>query len=73
MVDCFANGTYQLADLDGTLHASRVNGLQLKIYHTRLMMVEKDEMPEEETVPLKSVEPCDAASLVSLFVAANHE
>ena len=30
MVDCFPNGTYQLADLDGALHALRVNGLQLK-------------------------------------------
>ena len=29
--ECFENGTYQLADLDGTLHASRVNGLRLKI------------------------------------------
>ena len=48
MVNCFANGTYQLADLDGTPHASRVNGLRLKIYHARLMMVSKDEMPEEK-------------------------
>ena len=32
VVDGFANGTYQLADLDGTLHASRVNGLRLKIF-----------------------------------------
>ena len=73
MVDCFANGTYQLANLDGTLHASRVNGLRLKIYHARLMMVEKDTMVEEEIVPSKNVETCDAASLVSLFAAADHE
>ena len=50
VVSCFANGTYKLADLDGTLHASRVNGLRLKIYHARLMMVEKDEMLEEKFV-----------------------
>ena len=73
MVDCFANGTYQLAYLDGALHASRVNGLRLKIYHARLMMVEKDAMSEEETLSLKNVETCDAASLVSLFAAADHE
>ena len=73
VVDCFPNGTYQLADLDGALHASRVNGLRLKIYLARLMMVEKDVMPEEETVPLKDVETCDVASLGSLFAAADHE
>ena len=73
VVDCFANGTYQLADLDGTLHASRVNGLRLKIYHARLMMVEKDEMSEGETMPLMNVETFDTASLMSLFVAADHE
>ena len=73
MVDCFANGTYQLLDLDGTLHASRVNGLRLKIYHARLMLVEKDELSEEETVSLETVETCDEASLVSLFAAADHE
>ena len=30
VMESFANGTYQLADLDGTLHASRVNGFHLK-------------------------------------------
>ena len=39
MIDCFANGTYQLADLDGALHASRVNGLCLKMYHARFLVV----------------------------------
>ena len=39
VMESFANGTYQLADLDGTLHASRVNGFRLKKYHARLMMV----------------------------------
>ena len=73
MVDCFANGTYQLADLDGAPHVSRVNGLQLKIDHARLTMVEKDAMSEEETMPFKNVETCDAASLMSLFAVADHE
>ena len=50
VADCFPNGTYQLADLDGMLHASRVNGLRLKIYHARLMMVDKYEDPQEEVV-----------------------
>ena len=73
VVDCFTNGTYQLSDLDGTLHASRVNGLRLKIYYARLMLVKKDELSEEETVCLETVETCDEASLVSLFAAAGHE
>ncbi|RYA46319.1 hypothetical protein DD606_24495 [Enterobacter cloacae complex sp. GF14B] len=33
VVECFPNGTYQLANLDGILHKSRVNGLRLKLYH----------------------------------------
>ena len=54
VVECFANGTYQLANLDGTFHASRVNGLRLKLYHARLMIVERDEENEEgETMPEK--------------------
>ena len=73
MVDCFANGTYQLADLDGTLHASRVNGLRLKIYHARLMLVEKDGELEEETDALMTVEALDGEDLKSLFAAADHE
>ena len=32
VLEGFANGTYQLADMDGTPHASRVNGLWIKIY-----------------------------------------
>ena len=41
---CFSNGTYQLVDLNGTICASRVNGLRLKKYHARLMLVVKDDM-----------------------------
>ena len=47
VVTCFPNGTYQLADLDGELHASRVNGIRLKRYYARLMVVEKEDMPED--------------------------
>ena len=75
VMDCFENGTYQLVDLDGTPHASRVNGLCLKLYHARLMMVEKDEDIEEVgAVPLKNVAALNAPSLTTLFAAAaDHE
>ena len=73
VVDCYANGTYQLADLDGTLHASRVNGLRLKIYNARLMMVIKDEEAEEETDDLMSAATVDGNDFRSLFAAADHE
>ena len=35
------------------LHASRVNGLSLKIYHARLMIVVKDEAMEEAIMLMK--------------------
>ena len=41
--ECFENGTYQWTDLDGTLHASRVNGLHLKKYIARLLSIIKDD------------------------------
>ena len=72
-MDCFANGTYQLVDLDGTPHASRVNGLRLKIYHVRLMLLQKDEELEDEADSLKNVAPVDGKDLQSLFVAADYE
>lgn len=75
VANCFANGTYQLADLDGTLHASRVNGLRLKAYHARLMIVEKDERHENEHESLKTAatleETLDATSLYC--ATADHE
>ncbi|MCO5573942.1 hypothetical protein L7F22_027720 [Adiantum nelumboides] len=73
VVECFSNGTYQLANLDGVLHKSRVNGLRLKLYHARLMMVEQDELFAEQVMPVRDMETCDAASLISLFTAADHE
>ena len=72
-MDCFANGTYQLVDLDGMPHASRVNGLRLKIYHARLMLVHKDGELEDEVDSLKNVAIVDGKDLQSLFVATDHE
>ena len=43
VTECFENGTYQLTDLDGALHASRGNGLRLKKYVARLLTVIKDD------------------------------
>ena len=40
----FPNGTYQLADLDDTLHRARVNGYKLKKYYARLMAIVKDDV-----------------------------
>ncbi|MCO5579123.1 hypothetical protein L7F22_032975 [Adiantum nelumboides] len=73
VVECFSNGTYQLANLDGALHKSRVNGLPLKLYHARLMMVEQDEVFAEQVMSVRDEETCDATSLISLFTAADHE
>ncbi|MCO5565066.1 hypothetical protein L7F22_018737 [Adiantum nelumboides] len=74
VVECFSNGTYQLANLDGVLHKSRVNGLCLKLYHAKLMMVvEQDELFAEQVMSVRDEETCDVASLISLFTAANHE
>lgn len=42
VIESFANGTYQLADLDGTMHGSRVNGSRLKKYVSRRMAVVAD-------------------------------
>ena len=75
VMEGFANGTYQLADLDGAVHASRVNGLRLKKYHARLMMVEKDDEIQKKVkkVHWGNIATVDAASLVTLFAAADHE
>lgn len=47
VMQVFPNGTYQLADLDGTLHASRVNGYRLKKYYARLMVMVQDAVTED--------------------------
>ena len=73
-MDSFVNGTYQLADLDGTLHALRVNGFRLKKYHSRLMPLLKDEVHEgEETSNEDAVMTEDAKGFTLLFAAADHE
>ena len=50
----FANGSYQLEDLDGKQHNRRVNGLGLKKYFMRIIQVStcgpvvwKDDKPED--------------------------
>ena len=73
VLEGFPNGTYQLADMDGTPHVSRVNGLRLKIYHARLMMIAKDHESKDEVESLKNVATCEGEDLVSLFAAADHE
>ena len=73
VMESFANGTYQLADLDGTLHASRVNGFRLKQYHARLMMVKKDEELVDDMQIEQDDATVDAGSFASLFLAADHE
>ena len=70
---CFPNGTYQLATLDGTLHASRANGLGLRIYHAVLMTVVKDEAMEEAIMPMKEVSFFDEECVQMLFVAVDNE
>ena len=73
VVEGFANGTYQLANMVGTPHASRVNGLRLKIYHAWLMIIVKDHESKDEVDSLKNVATCEGEDLVSLFAAADHE
>ena len=63
-----------MKNLDGTLHASRVNGLHLKTYHARLMIVEKDEENEEgEAISAKNASLPDEEGAQMLFVAVDHE
>ena len=52
------NGTFQLADLDGLLHAYRVNGSRLKKYVARLMTFVEDVLPgeREPILPILTVE-----------------
>ena len=68
VMESFANGTYQLADLDGTLHVSRVNGFRLKQNHARLMMVQKDEELVDDMQILQDDATVDAGSFASLFL-----
>ena len=71
LVDCFENGTYQLVDPNETLHASRVNGLQLKKYFPRHMLVVKDDVSKVEAIVDTSVVYQDSSLNTLSF--ANHE
>ena len=62
-----------MADLDGTPHAPGVNGLRLKIYHARLMLVQKDGELEDYADSMKNVATTDGKDLHSLFIVADHE
>ena len=44
VVNKFKNGNYQVADLNGVEHKSRVNGYRLKKYMPSLMTIVTDEM-----------------------------
>lgn len=50
VMDKFANGTYQLANLDGNLHEHRVNGSRLKKYVSRLMTVVEEASLEDRSL-----------------------
>lgn len=43
----FANGTYQLMDLDGKRHKKRVNGICLKKYFALLMVALKEDHDDD--------------------------
>ena len=71
VIECFPNGTYQLADLDGTLHASRIDGLCLKNCYTCLMAMTKNDISQtgywEETTHV------DDEMGINAFFFAYHE
>ena len=73
VVDCFANGTYQLANLDGDLHDSRVNGLHLKPYHERLMIVEGDEENGKKEGVLAKDAPLSEEEGAQVLFSVDHE
>lgn len=58
VMEQFGNNTYQLADLDGTMHGARVNGSRLKKYYAKMMTVIADDMLEDHRaiVPTLTVE-----------------
>lgn len=51
VVKKYSNGSYQLSDLDGSLHSNRVNGFRLKKYVVRIMQLStcKPVVMEEDT------------------------
>ncbi|MCO5603301.1 hypothetical protein L7F22_057450 [Adiantum nelumboides] len=78
VLDRFPNGTYQLADLNGTLHKARVNGYRLKKYYARLMVVIEDKPSFEESADMvadcEEIMKTSSFTLQALFAAtADHE
>ncbi|MCO5578415.1 hypothetical protein L7F22_032257 [Adiantum nelumboides] len=78
VLDRFTNGTYQLADLNGTLHKARVNGYRLKKYYARLMVVIEDGPSFEESADMvadcEKIMKTSSFSLQALFTTtADHE
>ncbi|MCO5607106.1 hypothetical protein L7F22_061298 [Adiantum nelumboides] len=78
VLDRFLNGTYQLADLNGTLHKARVNGYRLKKYYARLMAVIEDEPSFEESADMvidrEEIMKTSSFALQALFAtSADHE
>ncbi|MCO5576775.1 hypothetical protein L7F22_030595 [Adiantum nelumboides] len=78
VLDRFPNGTYQLADLNGTLHKARVNGYRLKKYYARLMVLIEDEPSFEESADMvadcEEILKTSSFALQALFTTtADHE
>ena len=69
VMEKFDNGTYQLADLDGALHANRVNGFRLKKYVARMMTLVSDVMLENlvAIVPTLTVEEDYGPALCDMY------
>ena len=53
VLEMFGNGSYQLVDISGQLHKTRVNGWQLKPYFSQIF----DEQVELATTSLDNDEP----------------
>lgn len=68
VMEKYDNGTFQLTDLDGTPHESRVNGYRLKKYVARLMtVVEGDAKNRMLTVPTLTVEEDYGPAIAHLY------
>ncbi|MCO5551876.1 hypothetical protein L7F22_005382 [Adiantum nelumboides] len=78
VLDRSPNGTYQLADLNGTLHKVRVNDYRLKKYYAKLMVVIEDKPSFEESADMvadrEEIMKTSLFALQALFAAtADHE
>ena len=69
VIDCFANGTYQLENLDGMIHGACVNGFRLKKYVSRLMTVVCDGVldAKHDFLPQLTVEEDFGPAIKCLF------